>query len=370
MFARNSKSKKALIIAYNDLNNSGVPQVIYQTIKALYEEYDFDIVVFGNDLFYFNRLKQEGITNVNIINFYKKRSKYKFKRIIDELYLKPHRYYKNSKYLFKRKSYDVIHSFKEYDSWPFLKAAFKSYIKKRIVHTNVIHKEKVTYFIKKKKKKTINYGNIYVGVTKNACENSWESLNYRVIHSSYDEDRYKPHKCLLKKDELVLLHVGTYSRNKNQIFSINVLKELLNYHNNSSLLLAGVDKQDGYFKEIKECIKQLNLQDKISIVDGSKGVDKFKFMSSFYILPSLSEGASLVAIESQASGIKVFASIGVPKEMNLGGIIYLDLKDGPKRWAQEIFEEFKKEGNKRHTYDTQSFSSEFFIKNIKSLYRE
>ena len=121
---------------------------------------------------------------------------------------------------------------------------------------------------------------------------------------------------------------------------------------------------------MKEVIKKYNLKDSIDIIDGSLGAEKQIPSTTFYLLPSIREGASLVVVEGQACGIKVFASKGVPQEMNLGGITYLDLNDGPKKWAEIIYEEFKKSGNERTAYDTTPFSPENFKNNILKLYNK
>ena len=360
--------KNALIIAYNDLNNSGVPNVIYQTIKALHSEYNFDVVVFGNDLFYYQKLIDEGITNVTIINWHKESKRNKLSRIINYLVKEPKEIFRKTKKLLKEKQYSVLHSFKEYESWPFLKAAKDCGLQKRIVHTTVIHGENESFLVKRNKRKTLSLATDFVGVTIDACKKAWPGAKHKVIHFSYDESKYNSNKCSLKSDELVLTHVGTYSTNKNQLFSIEVLKELKLMYPKAKLQIIGAEREKGYFSKMKQYIDANGLDDWIKIIDGSLGAEKYTPSTSFYLLPSYHEGASLVVVEGQACGIKVFASYGVPQEMNVGGITYLDLNDGPKKWAEVIYEEFKKSGNARTAYDTTSFSSENFKKNISNLY--
>ncbi len=365
-----TQKKNALIIAYNDLNNSGVPNVIYQTIKALHNDFDFDIIVFENNLYYFERLKSEGINNINVISFKKDKSKNKIARIIYELFSNPRFLYKKTLELLKSKHYDVIHSFKEYDSWPLLKACAKMNIQKRIVHSTIIHGEKQNFLVKRNKKKTIQYATDFVGVTKDACEKAWPGTSHKVIHFSYDESKYKSLVCNLKSIDLVLTHVGTYSSNKNQLFSIEVLKELKALYPKVKLQIIGAEREKGYFNKMKKYIDENGLDDWVKIIDGSLGAEKYISNTTFYILPSHHEGASLVVVEGQACGIKVFASTGVPQEMNVGGITYLDLNDGPKKWAEIIYEEFKKSGNARTAYDTTSFSSKNFKNSISKLYNK
>ena len=166
------------------------------------------------------------------------------------------------------------------------------------------------------------------------------------------------------------MHVGSYSINKNQVFSVEIISELKNIYPNARLKIIGNQKLDEYYLKTKETIEKYGINDSVELIDGSLGVDKQTSTTTYYLLPSIHEGASLVAVEGQACGIKVFASTGVPQEMNLGGITYLDLSDGPKKWAETIYEEFKKSGNTRVAYDTTSFSPENYKKNIIKLYNK
>ena len=363
-----TKKKNALIIAYNDLNNSGVPNVIYQTIKALHDIVNFDVVVFGDDLYYYTKLVDEGIKNVNIINLHKEKPKNKLGRINYELFSNPKYQYKESIKLMKDKQYDIVHSFQEYNGWPILKAATEMDIQKRIVHSNIIHCEKKNFLVKRNKKRTLKYATTFVGVTKDSCEHAWAGKKYTIIHNGYDESRFKFTNSKLNEDELVITHISTYSENKNQLFTIELTKELKLLYPKTKLRIVGAVRDKGYFLRMKKAINEGGASEWIDVVDGSAGVESFPAKTTFYILPSIHEGASLVAVESQACGIKMFASTGVPQEMNVGGITYLGLNDGPKKWAKAIYEEFKKSGNRRTAYDVSSFSSERFKKNIYNLY--
>lgn len=362
--------KNALIIAYNDLNNSGVPSVIYQTIKALHNDFNFDIVVFDNDLFYYEKLINEGIENIKIINLQKEKPKSELGRVIYKLFSKPNFQYKESLRLMKSKKYDVIHSFQEYYGWPILKAAKKMNISKRIAHCNIIHDKNHYFSVKRNRKKVLKYATTFVGVTKDCCKNAWSGKEYIVIHNGYDESKFKLTDSKLRESELVLTHISTYSENKNQLFSIEVMKELKLLYPKARLRIVGAVREKGYFSRMRKAIDEGGIHDWVDVVDGSNGVESFPAKTTFYILPSKHEGASLVVIEAQACGIKVFASTGVPQEMNVGGITYLDLNDGPKKWAEVIYEEFKKSGNARTAYDTTSFSSENFKNNISKLYNK
>lgn len=363
------KKDNILIIAYNDLNNSGVPNVIYQIIKSQCDRYHFDIVTFGNNEYYYKKLLLEGITDINIIKFDIKKPKSRFARLFFYLFKEQKKQFKQTIELLKKKKYIAVHSFKEYDSGPFFKAAKTMNVSRRIMHSNVMHSKTDNYISKKRRRSALKYANCFVGVSDLCCKNAFQGKQYRVIHSSYDDAIYNlevPNK--LNDNDLVLTQIGTFSTNKNQLFSIEVLYHLKTIYSNSKLKLIGIETEKNYLRVLKKKIKELCLEPNIEIIDGSNGVGNNLQYTSFTLLTSFKEGASLVAIESQACGIDVFASSCVSKEMNLGGITYLNLSKGPDFWAQEIYKKWAINKNSRHLYNTSSFSRQTFKEKISNLY--
>lgn len=366
----NSEKKNILIIAYNDLNNSGVPNVIYQIIKTQQKDYNFDILIFGNDLYYFEKLKNEGINGIDVIKSKDKKPQNIVKKSIYYLFKRNKNFYRETLKILKNKKYDVVHSFKEYDSGPFLKAAKKVGINKRIIHTTVIHDQTLGLINNKNKKLSLKYANVFVGVTELACRFAFPNKPFKVIHFNYDERKFNREVELkINDDQLFLTQVATFSSNKNQLFSIEIMRHLKELHSNTKLKLIGKETEFGYQRKILDAINRYNLKREVELFDGKNGVGNNLEYTSYCLLTSLKEGASLVVVEAQACGITTFVSSTVSKEMNVGGIKYLDLEKGPKYWAEEIYNFFKQNGNKRSKYDLSSFSKTSFSKAIDTLYK-
>ena len=246
------KETNVLIIAYNDLNNSGVPNVIYQVIKSLNDKCNFDVVVFGNDDYYYQRLLAEGI-KINLITFSDFKSKSSVLKKLWNHFFRLRSYYRQAKSLLKQKKYNIVHSFKEYDSWPFLKAGQKIGVKKLIVHGTVVHEEKTStllnYLYKRNRRLTIKYGNTFVGVSEHSCKSTFGSKPFTVIYNSYDEKKYNSSISLLNEDELVITQVATYNSNKNQLFSIGVINEIRKIYPKCKLNLIGKETEKGTSKK-------------------------------------------------------------------------------------------------------------------------
>ena len=369
----NNNKKNALIIAYNDLNNSGVPNLIYQIVNALSDYYNFDIVSFGDNDFYYSKLKNDGVENVNLLTFDRKPKENKLSRICWELFFKHHYFFKKTKKILKNKHYEIVHSFKETDSWSFLKASAKMGVRKRIVHSTVVLTNTFKGILAKLKDRahflTNKYATDFIGVSDHCCKIAFPGKSYTVLYNGYDENAFNFNcKNELKNDELVISQLATYNSNKNQIFSLEVLYELKQLYKNCTLKLIGKETEKGYLRKINDYVKMHNLEDNVQIIDGTYGVGRHFCTTTFTILPSIKEGAGITAIESQACGIKVFASSNVTPEMNAGGTIYIDLEQGAKYWAEKIYEEFKNNGNQRTQFDLDKFSKDTFRVNIKKIY--
>lgn len=365
--------KKVLIIAYNDLNNSGVPNVIYQTIKALHDEYIFDVLIFGDDDYYYQKLKNEGI-DINLIRYIDKKPKGKLRRLFWWFHKCPRNHYLYMKKLLNENDYFIIHSFKEYYSWPFFKACKEAGIEKRILHRN-INPEKPHRLINRilesrNRRLSLKYASTLVGVSELSCKNAFGKRKYTVLYNSYDDQKYNMNvKNTLSEDELVITQVASYSDNKNQLFSLEVLKELKKLHANTKLNLVGASGNTPYYQELANYVKTNDLEDSVSFIERCKSVEKIYEKTTFALLPSLSEGLPLVAIEAQACGILVFASSNVTKEVDGGGVTFIDLSKESTYWAECIYERFVTKRNKRISYRTDKFSFDSFKNKMIVLYR-
>lgn len=68
---------------------------------------------------------------------------------------------------------------------------------------------------------------------------------------------------------------------------------------------------------------------------GVSDVENYLKDSAYMLMPSLKEGFGMVSVEAQLSGTFVFASDYVPKDTDLGMIMYYPL-DSPQNWAERI----------------------------------
>lgn len=360
--------KRVLLIAANGLGKTGVPNVIFQVAKVLSKQSSVDLVVFCDDDYYSESLRKIG---VNIIKINLKKPTNRLLRGLWRLFVEKRITYSFFKNLFKTNKYDVIHSFKEYDSAYIFKCATKANIKKRIIHCNNeinIPKNFISRFLFNKKKRILyKYTTDFVGVSNRCCQVSYPTRKYRVIYNSFDEETYNINmQSNLKDNEFVLTQVATFSTRKNQLFSLKVIDLIRKNGVNAKLNIFGFEAEAGYLNKINSLIKELDLSDCVTVHDGRGSVKDILKKTTFFLLPSLSEAAPIVLVEAQACGIFCFVANNVTQDIDCGGICFLELD--ATTWSKAIIDKFKQNGNKRLAFNTKKFSFDQFEKNILGLY--
>ena len=121
-----------------------------------------------------------------------------------------------------------------------------------------------------------------------------------------DEEKEKIREELkLKKDDFVLIQVGELNKNKNQIMTINAVKELVQENLDIKLLLVGKGNlKDYYIKKIKE----YNLEDNIFLLGYRKDIPQLLKISDCLISTSKREGLPVNLIEAAMSKLPIIAT--------------------------------------------------------------
>lgn len=359
--------KNVLLLAYDGMNKSGVPGVIMEIINGLHDTYNFSLVVFEDidNHFYYKKLKE---LNIEIIKFSYNEPSHKIGKLYKEICGFHNSTYKFFNALFKNKHFDCVHSFKEGDSSGIFKAAKRNGIKKRIWHTTVLHENQhgILGLISKHKLNLSNkYASIFVGGSQLSCQLAFKDENYKVITNCYKSDIYS----FISSgpfDNLELVQVGYFSENKNQLFTLDVCKLLLEKFPSFKMHFIGYANDKDYLRKTKEKIEDEHLENNVIIHNyDSNQIDIFK-NCSYSLMPSKREGFSLTLIEAQACGLKCIASTNIPNDANAGGVQYLDLS--AQLWADHIINDFEKNYGKHVHFDMEKYSRKNFLINIKEIY--
>lgn len=364
--------KKVLLIADSNLSLSGVPVVMMSIVKALQPDYSFDIVVLkNNDMYFADEFKSFG---GKIFEYHLQKPD----NFIKKFFWLLCKYHSSVKKFIRHnidlENYDVIHTFNEGFSFPFLKLSKNAGIKNRILHIcsaasaypqKKTFSQKIFNWYQKKAMKCST--NIFF-----VSEQSLRLNNYRnkgvVLYNTFDEKKFDGiQEC--KHQNLVLTHIATFSGRKNQLFSLEVVKLLTKKYPNIVLNIVGKELEVGYLQKINAFIESNNLQKNINIYSGNVDRVELNKKTSFMLYPSTMESFGLVLIETQSCGIHCFSNENIPHDADMGNVDFLPLD--PKVWADSIDECFSKHKNKRKApIGTERFGVSQFKDTLIKIYRK
>lgn len=363
---RTVEKKKVLIVANNDLGIGGIQSVIISIIRSLSDEFQFDVVVFDHTHMNYEK---EVLKQGKIFTIQNRVTGDSFRKKLD-YYIRFYRIYRGLKKIIKENGpYVAMHCHNFYEAAICLLAAKQKKIPNRIAHSH-----SVLYVDKKKFIRRV-YQAVYrlimmrtatnfVACSQAAGEYLFGKLSdIQVVPNGIDTSKFLAlqNKCT---NQWSFIQVGRWGAVKNQVFTVEVFAHIYNAHPGAQLTFIG-DGDKEYLCRIKEKSRDLNVEKAIVYLPENTDVPKEMAKNNVLLFPSVFEGLGIVAIEAQAVGMRCFASTGVPREVNLGNVSFIDLLEGSEKWANVISEEIEKIGTKRHYINI----SRYDMDNIKEIYR-
>ncbi|MNQ90119.1 putative glycosyltransferase EpsD [compost metagenome] len=203
--------------------------------------------------------------------------------------------------------------------------------------------------------------------------------NQQLIPLGLDTDYYNPN-LYPKKEQVAVFRIITVA-NLVPVKGIEVLIQAIQLlgDTNIDLEVLGYDR-DNYGNELKQLVKELQLENKISFLGKHTDVRPLLAQADLYVIPTLNEGRKegmpMALVEAMAMGIPVLGS-------NISGINFV-LKDFPELlfeasnaeglskkialFFQKSEEERRATGQELRKYCVEHFSVELFIKAHEELY--
>ena len=240
----------------------------------------------------------------------------------------------------------IIHCHLGEKSFFFLLAAFFLGYKKRILHVHSAErpesrKEKIQRKVFTFMCKTL--ATDYFACGEEAAK--WfygSSGNVKILKNAihirnyqFSEELRQHYRDLLNAgDRIVLANVGRLSPPKNHEFLLSVFKEVHNKNKNTLLVLVGAGELEG---EIRNLISEKDLEDSVIMYGISNNVNELLNAFDIIVMPSISEGVPVAAIEALSNGLFVLCSDAITKEIRINTRVdYLPLKLSPSSWADKI----------------------------------
>lgn len=136
------------------------------------------------------------------------------------------------------------------------------------------------------------------------------------------------------KGKFVIGHIGRFQTQKNHSFIIDIFKEVCVLNKNAVLVLVG---EGSLKKSIMEKVSLLGLTDKVIFTGVRSDIPELLQAMDVFLFPSLYEGLGIVAVESQAAGLRTIISDNLPKEVYVTKLCEgVSLNEKPKVWAEKV----------------------------------
>lgn len=188
----------------------------------------------------------------------------------------------------------------------------------------------------------------------------YKNKKYNVINNGININQYSPStnsrvlirkKYNLGKNDILIGNVGGFNFQKNQLFSLRILKSLSKEY---KLILIGEGEN---FKNIKNKIREMELSSRVILTGNVNNVSDYLSAIDIFIMPSRFEGLPFSLVEAQASGLPCIVSDKISRASNLTGkVIYLPITD-VKIWKKKIEKEDIPDFNKREQIALSNFNS-------------
>ena len=250
----------------------------------------------------------------------------------------------------KNNNYDAVHAHTSYHCGLVLKAAASCNIPIRIAHARTagsIHRnivDRVQLYIGRQL--ISKYATSRIAISEEAAKflygQSGEGI--RIIPNSIDTSLYEIvqnveqlyHDFQIKKEDILIGHVGRFQPMKNHKFLIDIFPSILESIPKAKLVLIG---EGPLSSNIKAAVKHAGLDEYVLFCGVRDDVYKWMQMFSCVIMPSIYEGLGGVAIEAQAAGRACVLSQGIPQketDLGLGLCEYLSLSDDKSDWVKAV----------------------------------
>lgn len=289
------------------------------------------------------------------------------------------------KRVIKENKYDAVHTHTLFNCGIGVLAAMLAGVKIRVSHAHTVFEEKNSFV----KKCYINlmrglikiFSTNYLSCSDKAGEflfgkDILKNKKYSFIANYIDYKKFMDNSSReiarellqIKKDEVVIGHVGRFMEAKNHAFILEVLNILKGKGIKVKCIFVG----DGHLrKDIESKIEEYSLKNEVIITGMVKETKTYLSCMDIFLLPSTYEGFGLVLLEAQSSGLNCMGSLAIQNEVDLeiGLLNRYDLNLGAEFWAEKVLENL----NNRKTISSKEIESAFIrkkydLKNIlKSL---
>jgi len=179
-------------------------------------------------------------------------------------------------------------------------------------------------------------------ISKDAGEYLFGRANFEVIPNAFNFEKIKHKSEVTQKDRddlgllpgINIVAVARFYPVKNHAFMLLVLVELLKVRSDTYLHFVG----DGELRnDIEQRVKQLGIQEHVIFWGRRRDVYQILPCFDLMLMPSITEGLGVAALEAQKAGVACLTSDALPEEADIGAGLYakLPLSESASTWAKQ-----------------------------------
>ncbi len=302
---------------------------LYRHIDRERLQFDF-LVYYANPGGYDDEIRQLG-GNVYVI----------------EKTLNPIKYlYKLAAFFSMHHEYDFVHVHILWLAWIYFPFAWKYKLKKIAhLHSDKIGKTGISLWMRRifEKISIVNADVIFSCSKKAALCHKLDRRKTYLLKNGIDGKRFYYDYTIRKEvraelkigQKKVILCTARFDTNKNHTFLIDIMEKIVQKDKYTILVLIGEGPLE---EDIRKKVRNLELESYVIFLGGRNDVARLLQSADAYVMPSFHEGLGIAYIESQAAGVKTFASDeAYTSEAHISDLLlHKSLGDGAKEWADWI----------------------------------
>lgn len=134
---------------------------------------------------------------------------------------------------------------------------------------------------------------------------------------------------------LLIGNIGRLSRPKNQLFVLEIFKEIKDIFPDSKLLIVG---EGGLRDLLEQRISAYELTESVIMTGKRRDIKAILSGLDLFLMPSLFEGSPVSALEARTSGLPCALSDTITKSVEMDGIKFISLELNAATWAKQAIE--------------------------------